>query len=152
LIKIAHRGNVNGPSDRENEPSYLLEAIAQGYDVEVDLWVIDDVLWLGHDQPQYQIGDGFSAEGFLPKIADKAWVHCKNKEALTYGNENPWNLRYFWHESDKYTLTSSGQVWVYPGEPVPDGAIVVDLDLSNLERYKYMAYAVCTDYPSKLGD
>ncbi len=37
MIWIAHRGNLEGPNkERENEPSYLKEAIEAGYDVEVD--------------------------------------------------------------------------------------------------------------------
>jgi hypothetical protein len=146
LIKIAHRGNVNGPSDRENEPEYLKDALAQGYELEVDVWFIAGSLWLGHDFPQYKIDYSFFAS-----IADKSWFHCKNLEALAYFNDSLWHLRYFWHENDKYTLTSSSQVWVYPGEQSPPMAIVVDLDLSNLDMYKDTAYAVCTDYPRKLA-
>jgi hypothetical protein len=147
LIKIAHRGNVDGPSEAENQPAYILDAIAQGYDVEVDIWFVGGTLWLGHDYAQYQID-----YTFLSKIADKSWFHCKNKEALSYFRDSLSSLNYFWHESDKYTLTSTGYIWVYPGESAPDRGVIVDLDLSNLEAYKHTAYAVCTDYPSKLGD
>jgi hypothetical protein len=142
LIRIAHRGNVNGPSEAENQPAYLLDAVAQGYEVEVDIWFIGGTLWLGHDYAQYQID-----YTFLSKIADKSWFHCKNKEALEYFNDSLSSLRYFWHEEDKYTLTSTGQIWVYPGQPAPPNSIVVDLDLSNLASYQDTAYAVCTDYP-----
>lgn len=145
MLKIAHRGNVNGPSEAENQPAYLLDAIAQGYEVEVDVWFVAGNLWLGHDYTQYQID-----YTFLSKIADKAWFHCKNQEALAYFNDSLTSLRYFWHEEDKYTLTSTGQIWVYPGETSPRNSIVVDLDLSNLDAYKDTAYAVCTDYPGKL--
>jgi hypothetical protein len=145
LIRIAHRGNVNGPSEAENQPAYLLDAIAQGYEVEVDIWFVGGTLWLGHDYAQYQVD-----YTFLSKIADMAWFHCNNQEALAYFNDSLTSLRYFWHEEDRYTLTSTGQVWVYPGETSPRNSIVVDLDLSNLDSYKDTAYAVCTDYPRKL--
>ena len=37
---ISHRGNINGIIvERENEPSYIQEAIDLGYDVEVELIV-----------------------------------------------------------------------------------------------------------------
>jgi hypothetical protein len=147
LIKIAHRGNINGPSPRENEPDYLLDAIAQGYEIEVDVWYIGGTLWLGHDYAQYQID-----YTFLSKIADKAWFHCKNAEALSYFNDSLASLRYLWHEEDRYTLTSTAHIWVYPGQPVPANSIVVDLDLSNLDSYKSAAYAVCTDYPEKITE
>ena len=37
MIRIAHRGNFAGINrDRENSPDYIEEAIAAGYNVEVD--------------------------------------------------------------------------------------------------------------------
>ena len=39
-LLLAHRGNINGKQpDRENSPSYILEAIDAGYSVEVDVWL-----------------------------------------------------------------------------------------------------------------
>jgi hypothetical protein len=146
LIKIAHRGNINGPSGRENEPNYLLEAIALGYEVEVDVWGMLGGLWLGHDKPQYQLD-----AQMMNALAEKAWFHCKDVEALDYFSRALPNLRYFWHESDKYTLTSDGHVWVYPEEAPTKNSIIVDLDLSLFDTYKSMVYAVCTDYPGKLN-
>lgn len=37
MLKIAHRGNTNGPSDQENQLLYLFNAVKQGYGVETDL-------------------------------------------------------------------------------------------------------------------
>lgn len=142
MIKIAHRGNTNGPSDRENEPAYLKEAIAQGFDIEVDVWFINNTLWLGHDYAQYQID-----YSFLATIADRSWFHCKNLEALHYFNDSLTSLRYFWHEEDRFTLTSDGYIWTYPGQPVTDKSIIVDLEASDLEKYGNVPYGICTDYP-----
>ena len=36
---IAHRGNINGPCERENSPEYILETINLGYDCEIDVVV-----------------------------------------------------------------------------------------------------------------
>ena len=45
---ISHRGNIRGASpDKENRPSYIDCAIGSGYDVEIDLRMIDGELWLG---------------------------------------------------------------------------------------------------------
>ena len=53
---IAHRGNIFGPNlDRENNPDYILEALDYGCDVEIDLWVKDNDLFLGHSSPEYPI-------------------------------------------------------------------------------------------------
>lgn len=34
---IAHRGNLNGPTTKENHPDYLLQAIEAGFDAEADI-------------------------------------------------------------------------------------------------------------------
>ena len=54
---IAHRGNVNGPDPlTENTPEKIESAIAAGYDVEIDIWYDEEgKLWLGHDEPTYEI-------------------------------------------------------------------------------------------------
>ena len=114
MIYISHRGNTNGKDpSMENNPDYILDAIQKGFDVEVDLWIINKKIFLGHDFPQYKLDIKF-----LYKIADKAWLHCKNLEALyVLHNSHPRHkLKYFWHEEDKFSLTSNKFIWTYPGE------------------------------------
>ena len=59
MILISHRGNLNGKTDDENKPKYIEQALNQGFDVEIDVWYIDNQFWLGHDKPQYKISEGF---------------------------------------------------------------------------------------------
>ena len=59
MILIAHRGNLNGKTNRENQPEYIQEALVQDFDVEIDVWYIEDEFWLGHDIPQYKIEEIF---------------------------------------------------------------------------------------------
>lgn len=147
MIRIAHRGNLDGPSERENEPNYLLAAVALGYKVEVDVWFVEGSLWLGHDYAQYRVD-----YEFLSKIADSAWFHCKNLEALECFNSRLSSLNYFWHQEDRFTLTSGGHIWTYPGEQATAKSVIVDLNLTNLDSYRNVAYAVCTDYPRALDE
>ena len=54
MILIAHRGNTEGPCpESENRPDYLISAVAKGFYVEVDVWLQENKLFLGHDGPQY---------------------------------------------------------------------------------------------------
>ena len=56
MILISHRGNLNGKiPENENCPDYIDKAIHSGYDVEIDIWMIDNELFLGHDGPQYKV-------------------------------------------------------------------------------------------------
>lgn len=42
MIKIAHRGNINGKlPEMENSPNYVMAAIEKGYDCEIDLWCLE---------------------------------------------------------------------------------------------------------------
>ena len=39
---ISHRGNLTGKGERENWPDQIKLCVDQGYDVEIDVWAIDD--------------------------------------------------------------------------------------------------------------
>lgn len=138
MIKIAHRGNVSGPSYKENQPSYILDAISLGYDVEIDVWKIKDLLWLGHDGPQYLI-----SEDFLINNGSKLWIHCKNLNALHYLNTHYRQLNYFWHQEDDHTLTSQGYIWTYPNKNITNNSIIV---LLNDEPIPNNVAGACSDY------
>lgn len=146
MIKIAHRGNTNG-SDiyRENTVAQITNAISSGFDVEVDVWYVNGQVFLGHDGPSILVD-----KSYIIGISEVAWFHCKNLEALEFFAAELRELRYFWHEEDRFTLTSNNYIWTYPGQPVTPKSIIVDLDLSNWDSYKDIAYAVCTDYPTKM--
>lgn len=139
MIKISHRGNTNGPyPELENKPEYLLQAISNGFDVEVDVWVIDKIMYFGHDKPIYIIDPTI-----FYKIVNNAWFHCKNIEALKHFIDMHPTRRFFWHETDDFTLTSNGYIWTYPGKDITDKTIIVDLDGS---RNVKNAYGVCSDF------
>ena len=57
MILISHRCNINGKlPNRENTISYIKEAIAKGFDVEIDICKWDGKnFFLGHDEPQEAI-------------------------------------------------------------------------------------------------
>ncbi len=117
MILISHRGNLNGKSDRENQPDYIEEALNHDFDVEVDVWYVDKQFWLGHDKPQYKISDGFLEHPSL-------WCHAKNIQALYVMNKN-YHVHCFWHQEDDVTLTSEGYLWTYPGRDLTKNSIAV---------------------------
>lgn len=139
MILISHRGNISGKIlEEENKPEYVENAIFLGYDVEVDTWVIDGLLWLGHDEPQYQV-----TMEWLEHRANKLWIHCKNVFALErFSSAKTFN--YFWHDKDTATLTSKGFIWVYPGkQPIKESiAVLPEINEDDVSRCK----GVCSDY------
>ena len=138
MILISHRGNLNGPSPKdENRIYYIEKAIKAGFDVEIDLWIYNKELFLGHDTPQYPV-----SLDWLLKHDDKLWIHCKNLECLEYMNSYSFmGLNYFFHESDEATLTSMGYMWCYPGNYINEG-ITVCLKHNDIPEY---VKGVCSD-------
>jgi hypothetical protein len=130
MIFISHRGNIDGKKvDQENTPEYIDAAIHLGFDVEIDLWVVNGEWYLGHDEPQYT-----TTFDWIEHRSNKLWVHCKNKEAVEYFIENDFkcsDINWFWHENDMMTLTTFGYAWVYPGRQPIRGSIAVMPEINN---------------------
>ena len=117
MILISHRGNLNGKSNMENRPGHINKALWQGFDVEIDVWYIDDEFWLGHDIPQYKIEENFLEN---PRL----WCHAKNIDTLYKMTSNSL-IHCFWHQDDDVTLTSRGYLWTYPGKQLTKKSICV---------------------------
>jgi hypothetical protein len=141
MVLISHRGNLNGKNtERENEPEYIDEAIKLGYDVEIDIWVEGNDIYLGHDYPQHKIN-----YHWLVDRIDVLWIHCKNINAVIYLNcVKNGAFNYFWHQEDDVTLTSREFIWAYPGkQPIKDSIAVLP-ELNNDDISK--CYGICSDF------
>lgn len=139
---ISHRGNISGKNtDEENRPSAILNAISLGYDCEIDLWLENNKLYLGHDYPEYLI-----REDFLKEFKDFLWIHCKNLEAFLWCARLTHKkcFNYFWHETDKITLTSFAIIWAYPGNQPIINSVAVMPELNN-ETELFACYGICSD-------
>lgn len=116
MIYISHRGNLEKSSSRwENHPDYILEALSEGYNVEIDVWHKDG-WFLGHDEPEYKIGEEFL-------LNESFWCHSKNIDA--FRNLLDIGAICFWHQNDDYTLTTNNFIWTYPGKPLTTMSICV---------------------------
>lgn len=143
MILISHRGNLLGKIESsENNPSYVDFAIHEGYDVEVDFWYINGILYLGHDSPQYNI----NLKWFKDRI-NKLWIHCKNIESVIFLKNCEYKFNYFWHESDKITLTSLNYIWAHSGTQPINGSVAVLPEINN--ENTDMCLGICSDYIKK---
>lgn len=134
---ISHRGNTKG-SDvyRDNNPKIIQELLDNNIDVEVDVWIINNVFYLGHDMPIYKVNKFFLENPLL-------WCHAKNTAALNKMIDNE-HIDCFWHEKDKHTLTSRGYIWQEGYHNLTDKTIVVDL--SKNPDYNAKCYGICVNY------
>jgi hypothetical protein len=143
MILISHRGNLVGPNPKiENTPEYIKKAISLGYDVEIDVWIIKNKIYLGHDDPQY-----FINKTWLDFYKKFLWLHCKNIEAINYFSNNKKSFNYFWHEKDTITLTSKKYIWAYPGKQPIKNSIAVSPELYNDNLTHCLG--ICSDYIQK---
>lgn len=104
---ISHRGNINGKTTVENHPDNIKYCIEQGYDVEVDVWRVDNQFALGHDAPVFQVPFSFLQQ---PQL----WLHCKNLDALDTLKDPYYNLNAFFIDKDDCTLTTKNYIWLSP--------------------------------------
>lgn len=144
MIFIAHRGLINGPDlDKENKPEQIEFSLSQGYHCEIDIRLVNDIWYLGHDYAQYPISFHFLTQPNL-------WIHAKNLSALEYLMNT--ELNFFWHQNDDYTITSHKFIWAYPGQKLTRKSVQVMPEMidPNLEKINYNCYAICSDWVQKI--
>jgi hypothetical protein len=133
---IAHRGNINGKIlQRENTISYIEEALKKNFDCEIDVWLINDKVFLGHDKPEHLID-----EDFLFTNSNKLWIHCKNIQALCKYKDD---LNCFYHDKDLYTITSQGYIWGNINVETNKNIISVMPEINNI--YSFNCKGICSD-------
>jgi hypothetical protein len=145
---IAHRGLFDGPDkEKENSPNQINKALFKGYDVEIDVWFINNEWYLGHDAPTHKVNFNFLED-------NRFWIHTKNLDAL-YMLSTVNKLNYFWHQEDDFTLTSHGYIWTYPGKELTTNSVMVVPEIidSTLEITRNVdCHGICSDYVNKIKE
>lgn len=139
MIYISHRGNIDGKDEISENTLYSInKCLDMDLNVEVDVWHIDNHLYLGHDEPTTKISIQFLQN-------ERIWCHAKNAAALIYLSEYD-DVHYFWHENDMYTITSKNIIWAYPGQPTNNKSICVKPELHTYSKYDLSnALGICSD-------
>jgi len=149
MILISHRGNINGKNIKlENSPEYLKIALDKGFNVEIDIWFINNKWFFGHDEPIYEINNLFN---FTKNYYKKIWFHCKNYKALFEISKhyNYYNSYVFWHQNDFYTfvLGDKNYIWTYPNIELLSNSICVLPEITNYTTKDInISSGICSDY------
>jgi hypothetical protein len=145
-VLISHRGNVDcATHPDENKQEYIQKAINLGYDVEVDVRLVEGKLFLGHDGPDYEVT--------LPWLVDRKdylWIHTKNFAALSYLIDL--NLRIFYHsKEDHVVINNCNFIWSHNLDEADENSIIPLLGLSDISNFERRdVYGICSDYVSTL--
>jgi hypothetical protein len=138
MLIISHRGNIDGPDpSKENTIKQIDKVISMGIPVEIDVRVVDDKWFLGHDYGEYQID-----KSYLLQNKEMIWCHAKNIYALE--NMLELGVHCFWHQEDYYTLTSKGIIWAYPNHYTGAGILVMP-SKELIDKYRQSIYGICVD-------
>lgn len=147
---ISHRANILGiDTERENNPKYIDECIAMGFDVEIDLRIVSNKLYLGHDYAQYEIDSDW-----LKTRKDFLLVHIKEIEALLFIIEHKLDIIYFCHTDDDFTSISNGLIWCHNlNTKMNNKCIIPLLSSEQIDTFdQFNMYAICSDYILKAKD
>ena len=137
---IAHRGLLNGPeSSLENSIESISRCLDLGFDVEVDIRLINNKLYLGHDDPieLLNLGDIDSS---------KVWFHAKDIQVAHFLLSRKIE-HVFYHEDDPVVLTSSGYIWSNLNSELTESSICVLPEQSGQKFEDLNCFGVCTDFP-----
>ena len=148
MIKISHRGNLNGSiKSQENSPKQIIKVLEKGYDCEIDVWYVNGEVLLAHSLKEdlnHKVNDDFLKKKGL-------WCHAKNLEALDYLKKL--KVNYFWHEDDQITITSKNWIWCHPNinnkTKIRDSIIC----LPEINKKKINLFSgFCSDYIESFSD
>lgn len=143
---ISHRGNLEGPNlEYENTKEYIDIALEKNFDVEIDLWNVENEYFLGHNKADYKV----SLE-WLEKRKENLWIHTKNFNAFESLLEINRNFIFFYYTSEPLVLVSNGKIWTHSPKKIvnPKNCIIpllgkTGLGKSNVKNW----FGVCTDFP-----
>lgn len=143
---ISHRGNLKGSDPKnENTQKQINIALKKSFDVEIDLWKVNDEFFLGHDKPEHKI-----KLNWLNERKENLWIHTKNflafEELLKINN----NYKFFYHTNEPLVFISNGVIWSHKPHEIyyPEKCIIPLLDKNSLTDIKKKNWlGICTDYP-----
>jgi hypothetical protein len=144
MLIISHRGKLDG-EEPGNEPLQIERCIAEGFQVEVDLFWDGKKAFFGHDGPTYPVVlEEWDREDIFFHLKTPLLPDFKKADA-------------FGIDSDPFVLTLRGYVWTNYGTAANKDSIVCSPELvgaeealeSFLQRVEGAA-GICTDFPREV--
>lgn len=142
---IAHRGNIRGKIlHLENTEPYIIDAIAQGYQVEIDMWYVNQTLYLGHDDPLYK-----TSFEFLHEHSAELLIHCRDLKTLEFmhNDKKLSKFNYFYHVTEPAVISSHGDIIMHShANRCIDNSIYMLPEILGIKnRYLKKCAGICSD-------
>lgn len=124
MIYIAYRGLFYGEDpQKENTPDQVSTALRIGFNASVDAWRIDNKLYLGSNQPLYEVSEKYLQNRRL-------WINCCNSDMYDWiQKQNPkLYINYFYipyGPTPDYAVTNKNYYWNYLSTPFSNPTIMV---------------------------
>ena len=139
---ISHRGNIDGAvPQQENIPNKIIE-VSKNFRVEVDVWMIDGQLYLGHDKKNEAVNINF-----LKKF--NCLVHCKNIEGFEFMSKEK-KVESFYQSDELIIITSFGNYLYHSSAALNknsiENSIHVFLEKNGDIQFLDKTHSLVTDY------
>jgi len=149
MLYISYRGIFDGNDFQDaNTPKQIAKAFGYGASVMVDLWRVDDKLYLGNDQPITEV-----TEKYLQ--GNRWWLNARNADAQTWLDSQPAKLypNWFYFTSPMpppdYVVASNGKL-VTPGTvPINNSSVIFLPEITDrgcFSTVKLKCFGICSSY------
>jgi hypothetical protein len=149
MFYISYQGIFDGSNYEDaNTPKQIGKALSAGFSVNIDVWRIDNKLFVGNNQPTIEVTERYIQ-------GNRFWINAKNADMQDWIETQSSRLypNYFWFQSPTpppaYTTASNGKL-ITPGTvPINSNSVMylpeID-DRSLFTMVKVRAYAICSTY------
>ena len=148
MLYISYQGIFEGQDYPDaNTPNQIGKAFNAGYSCMVDVWRVDNQLYLGSYEPMIEV-----TEKYLQ--GNRFWINARNIDMQNWIVTQPVKNypHYFWSNQPEPTspvTVSSGQIWT-PVTVATDPSTIIVLpeiqDRGMLSTIHLKCYGVCSTY------
>ena len=117
FLVIAHRGLLKGPSKNlENNPENIISNIKNYPNLfnEIDINILKDGIYIGHDEPLYKIDLKFIIDNKRSLILHIKKIEYDSPHTMDTLLDLYRFCHCFCHENDNFTITNKGLIWSHP--------------------------------------
>jgi len=148
MLYISYQGIYDGQNFEDaNTPSQITKALNYGFSCMVDVWRIDNQLYLGTLIPNIPV-----TEKYLQ--GNRFWINARNQNMQDWIQTQPSKLypNYFWFENDTESTpatTSGGQI-ITPGTvPINNTSIIFLPEIDDRAMFSTVhlkCYGICSSF------